>query len=38
MDESAWTNAGVWRVRVPQGIAASENLLRLHYVGDVARL
>jgi hypothetical protein len=38
MNESAWTNAAVWRVRVPQSIAASESLLRFQYVGDVARL
>lgn len=38
MDESAWTNAAVWRVRVPQVVAARESLLRIHYVGDVARV
>jgi hypothetical protein len=38
MDESAWSNAAVWRVRVPQAVAARESLLRLHYVGDVARI
>jgi hypothetical protein len=38
MDESAWTNAAVWRVRVPTAVAARESLLRIHYVGDVARI
>ena len=38
MDESAWTNAAVWRVRVPTGVAARGSLLRFHYIGDVARI
>jgi beta-galactosidase len=38
MDESAWTHAAVWRIRVPQAVAVRESLLRLHYVGDVARI
>jgi beta-galactosidase len=38
MDESAWTSAAVWRVRVPTAVAARESLLRIHYVGDVARV
>jgi beta-galactosidase len=37
MEETSWNSAAVWRLRVPQTAPASHGLLRLHYVGDVAR-
>jgi len=37
MEESAWASAAVWRVPVPQASPARQGLLRLEYVGDVAR-
>lgn len=37
MNEASWESAAVWRVQVPQAIQAREGLLRLNYVGDVAR-
>ena len=38
MDESVWTNAGVWRITVPAAWRQRDTLLRIHFVGDVARL
>jgi hypothetical protein len=38
MLESAWTNAAVWRVSVPAVWQQRDTLLRIHFVGDVARL
>jgi hypothetical protein len=38
MHESAWTNAAVWRVSVPAVWQQRDTLLRIHFVGDVARL
>lgn len=38
MQESAWTNAAVWRVSVPAAWQQRDTLLRIHFVGDVARL
>ena len=38
MDESAWTNAAVWRITVPAVWRQHDTLLRFHFVGDVARL
>ena len=37
MEESSWKSAAVWRLLVPQSIAARNGLLRVQYVGDVAR-
>ncbi|MCX6913533.1 MAG: beta-galactosidase [Verrucomicrobia bacterium] len=38
MDESAWADAAVWRVSVPAVWQQRDTLLRIHFVGDVARL
>ena len=38
MEESSWTNAAAWSLRVPQAATAREGLLRVHYVGDAARV
>jgi len=38
MDESVWTDAGVWRITVPLARRQRDTLLRIHFVGDVARL
>jgi len=38
MDESVWTDAGVWRITVPAAWRQRDTLLRIHVVGDVARL
>ncbi|MBN2129355.1 MAG: beta-galactosidase [Sedimentisphaerales bacterium] len=38
MDESIWTDAGVWRIIVPAAWRQRDTLLRIHFVGDVARL
>ena len=38
MLESPWTNAAVWRVSVPAVWQQRDTLLRIHFVGDVARL
>jgi hypothetical protein len=38
MDESAWTDAAVWRINVPAAWRQRDTLLRIHFVGDVARL
>ena len=37
--EADWTNAAVWKIRLPARLALKcPSLLRIHYVGDVARL
>ncbi len=37
--EADWTNAAVWKISLPTRLDASRNpLLRINYVGDVARL
>ena len=37
--EADWTNAAVWKIRLPARLDLSRNpLLRIHYVGDVARV
>jgi hypothetical protein len=38
MAESSWNNAAIWSVRVPTAATARAGLLRVHYVGDVARV
>lgn len=38
MDESVWTDAAVWRITVPAAWRQRDTLLRIHFVGDVARL
>ena len=38
MDESVWTNAAVWRITAPAAWQQRDTLLRIHFVGDVARL
>jgi len=38
MDESVWTDAAVWRITVPAAWRQRDALLRIHFVGDVARL
>ncbi len=38
MEESAWQNAASWQVRTPQPVSVREGLLRIEYVGDVARV
>ena len=38
MDESVWTDAAVWRINVPAAWRQRDTLLRIHFVGDVARL
>jgi hypothetical protein len=38
MDESAWANAAVWRVAIPESWKRRATLLRIHFIGDVARL
>jgi hypothetical protein len=38
MDESVWTDAAVWRIAVPAAWRQRDSLLRIHFVGDVARL
>jgi len=38
-DDADYDAAAVWRIKLPEGIAgASDPLLRIHYVGDVARM
>jgi len=37
-DESVWTDAAVWQITVPAAWRQREALLRIHFVGDVARL
>jgi hypothetical protein len=36
--DSDFDQAAVWRIRLTQGDAANETLLRVNYVGDVARI
>jgi hypothetical protein len=38
MEESVWTNAAVWRIAVPATGRQCDILLRIRFVGDVARL
>jgi hypothetical protein len=38
MDESVWTDAAVWRITAPAAWRPRDTLLRIHFVGDVARL
>jgi len=38
MDESVWTDTAVWRINVPVAWRQRDTLLRIHFVGDVARL
>ncbi len=38
MDESVWTDAAVWRIRLPEAWRQRDTLLRIRFVGDVARL
>ena len=38
MDEAAWADAAVWRIAVPAQWQQRDTLLRIHFVGDVARL
>jgi beta-galactosidase len=38
MDESVWTDAPAWRIRLPEAWRQRDTLLRIHFVGDVARL
>ncbi|MGA1236751.1 MAG: beta-galactosidase [Limisphaerales bacterium] len=36
--ESEWERAAVWKVQVPETVAGEDLLMRIMYVGDVARL
>ncbi len=37
--EADWTNAAIWKIRLPARLELNRNpLLRVHYVGNVARL
>ncbi len=37
--EANWTNAAVWKIKLPAKLNLNDDpLLRIHYVGDVARL
>jgi beta-galactosidase len=36
--DADFANAAVWRIKLPAGAFEGNNLLRLHYVGDVARV
>jgi hypothetical protein len=38
MNESVWTEAAMWRIKVPAAWRERDTLLRIHFVGDVARL
>jgi hypothetical protein len=38
MNESVWTEAAMWRIQVPAAWRERDILLRVHFVGDVARL
>ena len=38
MIETAWQDAAVWRAVVPESLRQRDALLRIRYVGDVARL
>lgn len=38
MDESVWADAAIWRLRVPAAWPQRATLLRIHFIGDVARL
>jgi len=38
MDELVWTNAAVWGITLPAAWRQRDTFLRLHFVGDVARL
>ena len=38
MNESVWTEAAIWQINVPAAWRERDTLLRIHFVGDVARL
>lgn len=38
MNEEAWNDAAVWQVQIPEDIRKQNNLLRIRYTGDVARV
>ena len=38
MNEKSWKSAAVWRLEIPKDASDRKLLLRIHYVGDVARV